>query len=651
MSKKVKELVLTGVSLVVYIVAVVLNIHLFRDAWQTSGITITSKRFLLLAVMFLVTVAAIWIYSFLKDKVKYVINCFIFLLPIGMYYFSEIAIGGFTDISKYEILINIILIYALYLIAYALMGIKVGTAVLTVILCTLYIVNNFIFLFRGRPVLPADVLALETALTVTGNYVLRLDLELFFLLMIILSVVLISLCFDRPKRSRKFLLIRSGSLAAVGAIVLAVFICSDILPKLGFSNQQFSVGTSYRENGYFLSTAVSLNNMMIDKPDGYSAGDLEEYPVAQYEVKAEAPQPTLVILIMNESWAELNNYGEFETNIGYMDYYESLNENTIKGYLTVPVYGAGTSSSEWEVLTGNTISFLPDDVSAYQLYSKKDEYGLASTMKSQGYNTVAMHPFPGVTWNRSNVYTFMGFNEFHTILDYDGYEKSRNFVTDMEDYRYIIDYTNSRPKGEKTFIFNVTIQSHGGYVGEFDNFNPEVKTVGLSKQHEDVDNYLSLAKMSDDALEYLIEYYKNYDENTMIIVFGDHLPKVDEEFYSEIYGKSYGEMSLEEKQLRFQTPYLIWTNYDSDLEEIGTVSSNYFGSYILKNANLDMSEYNKFQLYASQFIPNLGYEVAQQENGVTIAPENQDIINMYECYQYNYIFGGAFRKDELFTVD
>ncbi len=650
MGKYKNNIILTVITLISYIVTVILNIHLFRDAGQVSGITITSKRFLLLFVMCMVTVAAIWLYTFIKGKFKTVINCVVFIIPMCMYYLSEISIDGFVNISVVKVVINLALIYAIYLVAYAVMGIKVGTVVVTVIMTALFTINNFVFFFRARPVLPTDILALGTALAVSEGYVILLDMQQFFIIVSVLSVLIVSLRFERAKRTKKFLLVRSGILAMVGIAIISVAVFSEFLSKLGFWNDQFSIGYSYRDNGYFLSTAISLNDMIIDKPDSYSASKIEEYPIAEYEV-SDATQPTLVIMIMNESWAELKNYGEFETNIGYMDYYNSLDENVLKGYLHVPVYGAGTSSSEWEVLTGNTISFLPDDVSAYQIYSKKNEYGLASTLKSQGYSTVAMHPFPGALWNRANVYSYMGFDEFHTQSYYTDYETTRLYVSDMEDYRYITDYTSNKPKGEKMFIFNVTIQNHGGYTGEYDNFVPEVHTEGLSQQYEKTDNYLSLAKLSDDALEYLIEHYKNYDENTMIIVFGDHLPTLDEEFYEEISGINYSDMSLEQKQVRYETPYLIWTNYDCDMEEIGKVSSNYFGSHVLKLANLEMSQYNKFQLYASEMIPNLGYEITKEKSGITIPLENQNIINMYECYQYNYIFGGAFRKDELFTVD
>ena len=75
-----------------------------------------------------------------------------------------------------------------------------------------------------------------------------------------------------------------------------------------------------------------------------------------------------------------------------MPYIHSLQKNTKKGYLYVPVFGGGTSDTEYEVLTGNSKQFLPNGGIAYQLYCGENEYGLANTMEQEGYASTAMHP-------------------------------------------------------------------------------------------------------------------------------------------------------------------------------------------------------------------------------------------------------------------
>lgn len=45
--------------------------------------------------------------------------------------------------------------------------------------------------------------------------------------------------------------------------------------------------------------------------------------------------------------------GDIETNIPYMPFIDSLEENTIQGNAYVSTIGTGTSNTEFEFLTGN----------------------------------------------------------------------------------------------------------------------------------------------------------------------------------------------------------------------------------------------------------------------------------------------------------
>ena len=67
-------------------------------------------------------------------------------------------------------------------------------------------------------------------------------------------------------------------------------------------------------------------------------------------------------------------------------------------------------------------------------------------------------------------------------------------------------------KGENTplFVFNVTMQNHGGYDWDGDGYFD--KRIYLTGEEQDkyptVDQYLSLVRYSDDAVQELISYFK-----------------------------------------------------------------------------------------------------------------------------------------------
>ena len=79
---------------------------------------------------------------------------------------------------------------------------------------------------------------------------------------------------------------------------------------------------------------------------------------------------------------------------------DSLEENTVRGSLCVPVFGSMTSNTEFEFLTGDSMALLPANSIAYQFNVKPGTYSMVSTLKDQGYYSVAMHPYPGENWNR-----------------------------------------------------------------------------------------------------------------------------------------------------------------------------------------------------------------------------------------------------------
>lgn len=117
--------------------------------------------------------------------------------------------------------------------------------------------------------------------------------------------------------------------------------------------------------------------------------------------------------------------------------------------------------------------------------------------------------------------------------------------------------------------------------------------------------YLSLAKESDTAFAKLLKYFEKVEEPTMIVMFGDHWPNLDLGFFNELFGKDFGTLDLFERQRSYRTPYVIRTNYPSE-SKVEDMSANYFGSYILETAGLQLTTYNKLLQQLKEQIPIIG---------------------------------------------
>ncbi|MFR9101099.1 MAG: LTA synthase family protein, partial [Anaerostipes hadrus] len=245
----------------------------------------------------------------------------------------------------------------------------------------------------------------------------------------------------------------------------------------------------------------------------------DKYEVTQGSNKALKQKPNVVV-IMNETFSDLNVVNKIKTNKEVMPFINSLKDNTIKGHMLVSVFGGGTSNSEYEFLTGNSVSALPLNGNAYTQFVKHKVPSLASQLKEQGYDTLAFHPYKAHGWNRDTVYPLLGFDQFldETCMNPNG-EKFRGWYSDSEDYNKIIDIFNKKKAGQPLFLFNVTIQNHGGYLIADKNFKEEIK-IKDEKATDTANRYLSLIHESDRAFEKIINYFKNQKEPTIVVMFG-----------------------------------------------------------------------------------------------------------------------------------
>ena len=127
----------------------------------------------------------------------------------------------------------------------------------------------------------------------------------------------------------------------------------------------------------------------------------------------------------------------------------------------------------------------------------------------------------------------------------------------------IIQLYEQKEEGRPLFVFNVTMQNHGGYDQTYTNFSPGISVDGVNSIS--VSQYFSLIKLSDQALEQLIDYFSGADEKTVIVFFGDHQPS--DTVAAPILamnGMQWNALDEEQQKLRYQVPYVIWANYDID---------------------------------------------------------------------------------------
>lgn len=615
----------------------------------------------------------------------------IFLMPILSITMTEALNGIFIyDMTVLGFIANYIFALLLYFLIFALSGsIRLSILISNPILYGFAISHCYIMYFRGTPFLPMDFAAITTGMNVAGSYSFKLLYNAILGTFLFILIIIIGIKTKTPKYHTLFKITLRSFMGVFFGSLMFIFYFTSILSDAGVRPDFWNQTRGYKNYGFAFSFFCNTKYLYMTVPNGYTADDIDDYvaenTAADDEQTIRTPKsaPNL-ICIMNESLSDLKVLGDFETNEDYMPFMRSLNENTIKGNLFVPVVGAGTSNTEFEFLTGNTVAFLPSGSNAYMLYIKNPMASLVSTLEAQGYSSFAFHPYYASGWNRISVYDFFGFNKFfsleniidssilseyssngdvnylQTLVEQYYPDKSnmllRQYVSDSYDYKLIIDDYEKRDKSKPYFIFNVTMQNHGGYTNSASNFDECIEITSSETYYTKASKYLSLVKASDNAFKELIEYFKGVKEPTIVCMFGDHQPSIETEFISSIMGvDNLSNLSIEQDQKRHTTQFYIWANYDIEEQYIEKLSSNYLSSLLLQTAGLNKTEYNKYLLKLSKDLPvvnSVGY-IDKDNNYYRWSDDTiySDRLKKYEKIQYNYIFDQVNKKTDMFYLN
>lgn len=593
---------------------------------------------------------------------------------------------------------------------------KWSVIIYSVILTLIVLISFYVNKFRGKPLTIFDILGARTAADVISGYVIRIYVKTGICLQVLLLFLTLQVQLQTIRLPRKTStrLVRLG--IAVGSILCLWLFCRQYLWTLEWmqGGDDFSLNKTYMEKGFYPKFISGLVYLHISEPEGYSIeavesiverfgtsaegttgimkeqadGEADGTTAAQTDGEEFLKKPKNIIVVMNESFADLEMFGEIDSDREILPNLHALESGdgiyVQKGLLHVHAFGGGTANSEYEMLTGNTLYFLANNVVAYEVYCHNPEYGLVTTLKDQGYETVAIHPGKESAWSRNMVYPEMGFDR--TIFKNDWneeqeYETIRGWVSDRETYQKIRQVYEERDSNKGLFVFCVTIQNHGGYSAETaDGYEPDVH-LNYDQSYPETEMYLSLLRESDRAFkEDLLDYFAKVSEPTMIVFYGDHqvAPEGDR-FYTEIIAPQAGagENSSEITaiaQNRFVTPVVIWTNYAPGtegralMEEDLELSSNYLGNYVLELAGLEMTPYNRFLMKMQEQLPIMGVGAVMLPNNTWMsdleldsalhtdempAEDNSQLarcLHDYQIMQYNNTIDWRNKVSEGFTI-
>ena len=588
----------------------------------------------------------------LKGKKQKILGAAAYVISIiGSMQISVIFSDGF-DSGALIYFMNVLFYLGFAMIGLIISGSMRVSAIVSIACSYAFNAISFIiYSFRVTSLSPSDLYAMQTAMNVASEYTFELKYQMVtatvFTAALLLVAIQYPLKLEFPRRRIAMRAVGAACLAAVtGGIVLHDYSELDVSEY-----DQYYANLVY---GSALSFYVNSTKMGFEQRDDYDPERLNELLAAYTVDEIKGQEMPNIIVIMNESFSDLRVINDFETNEEFMPYYKSLDENVIKGDLFVTPLGGYTCNTEYDFLTNMSTALLSARSTPYlQMIFNKLPYTLNTHMKQLGYTTTAMHPFYGNGWNRKLVYDYLGFDEFISLENFTEYSEYpgyiRNYISDKWNYDTLLNMFYEKDPTERKFVFDITIQNHGGYTDTA--YEGDIKLVGFNGEYPQAEQYLSLIKESDEAFEYFIEALKMYDEPVMVLMFGDHQPNVEREFYEELYGTSLDDLGYDMTQKRYIVPFVIWANYDIiDAEGEIHTSPCYLSNILMEAAGLPKSRVQQYLDSMRWKMPQLNqlgyYDTSGYFHTYTWEGPEVDYYNM----QYALLSGEDLEYDYDYTT-
>ncbi len=358
------------------------------------------------------------------------------------------------------------------------------------------------------------------------------------------------------------------------------------LKKFGMSFMDAALQSSnYRANGFVGAFTLNLVSMNVEAPEGYDEDAVKELLGGFSGTEGTGKTPD-VICILCESFWDIRNLPGTTFSKDPLAYYDALCEmdNAYSGTFYSSATGGGTVRPEFEVLTGLTTDFLPAGTVPYQ-YVKSPFPNYVSNYKEQGYTTLAMHPYDKTFYSRSSAYGAVGFDAYYgdsEIAEMVDVTYKRGYISDDSFADAMIKQLEAH-KNEPTFLFGISMENHQTYYAlQHGDIEITVDNPALSGATKDaVTTYTQGAYHACQMMEKLVNYINSRGKDTVLVLFGDHLPTLGPNFDAyRAAGLFDGEAAdTAEAKLMYGTPFVVYANYDMEsgiLKKKGNEISPYY---------------------------------------------------------------------------
>ena len=451
------------------------------------------------------------------------------------------------------------------------------------------ITTFFLMKVRGIPLTFSDLYSIGEAMEIADKYINKTMIIIAVICLAFLIAVAVFL-YKLDCDTKRFKLINF-----VLIFIVSIGFFSTVKSQQAKNIMQFKrwdIPASYKCNGLTYSTVESCVKYIRKKPNDYSQAKIQE--IKDKVDKAEASDNrTLnnkkpnILFVQLEAFMDPTEVKGIKYSEDPIPNFRKLTQTFTHGMASAPTTGGGTVRTEFEVMTGNNIDYLTPGEIPYNTILKSKYYNsVATTLKSEGYKAHAVHNFQGNFYGRNNAYAKLGFDDFTSKEYMSNYElNEREWVKDVILTKYIEKALDSTKDSD--LVYTVSVQGHSSYPTDAENYDFPIKVSGTLDQKvlNQMYYYVNQIKGTDDFIGELVDMVNKRDEDTIILFYSDHMPKLkifeDDDFYLD----------------KYKAPFAFYANFDIEKYDIDEIESYELSSLMFKEAGLKYGPMERFNTY------------------------------------------------------
>lgn len=347
------------------------------------------------------------------------------------------------------------------------------------------------------------------------------------------------------------------SFSIIGLLLVALPATTEAAQNTNILASYFSnIAQGYADYGFVYGFSSSVVGRGMDKPEGYSEETVDAIQTlvdsASSETTVTAENAPNIVCVLLESFIDPYDVNFLNLSEDPVPNFHNLESNFSSGYLTVPVVGAGTANTEFEVLTGMSMQYFGTGEYPYKTILKQtDSESIASDLSDIGYGTHVVHNNTATFYSRNNAFSMMGFDTFTSkeLMNITQFTPLGSWPTDDVLVGETVKAMNAT-ENQSDFVYTITVEGHGDYPSEKILEDPAIAVTGASS--EELNNqweyYVNMIHEVDDFIGDFIKALDKRGEDTIVVFFGDHLPT---------FGLTNEDMKSGDI---FKTKYITWNN-------------------------------------------------------------------------------------------